>query len=256
LLCTSLAYHTFITFPLFALGAAFSALLPIAVGSAAFSIGTCVLAAAQANIPHNKRRFWSVPLVALLFFLQPIVRDWARFKSRFHSLASAKLPTSVKTPLTIQDPNHSSIYWSDGSIDRYQFLRGIMAKLEQIGWTFETDTGWTSHDLEIRPHVWTSLQATTVSEDLEQGHKSFRCRIAGAWSFPAKVVFFGVSVLVFILISQLGNEWPWAWFSLLLLPLTAWYIDETRMEFQSSLGAFVDAAAVVLKLKKLESPPR
>jgi glycosyltransferase involved in cell wall biosynthesis len=252
LLCTSLAYHVFVTLPLLVLGAAFPVILPIAAGSAALSVGVCVLAAAQANIPPNKRRFWSRPLVALLFFLQPIVRDWARFKRRFHSLATAKMPAPAAIQLTIDDPRHACVYWSDGSIDRYQFLKEIMTGLEQSGWTFETDTGWTSHDLEIRPHVWTSLEATTASEDLELGLKNFRCRITGAWSFPAKVVFFGVCVLVFILISQLGTDWPWAWFALLLLPLTAWYIDDTRMEFQSALGAFIDTAAAKLKLKKLE----
>jgi hypothetical protein len=44
------------------------------------------LDAAPGRLPASKRRFWSRPLAALLFFLQPVVRGRARFKCRLNLL--------------------------------------------------------------------------------------------------------------------------------------------------------------------------
>jgi len=80
MLCTSLEYHVLLTLPLMVLSVPFGWMLPLAVTSFAISIGVCTAAAFQADLPRGKRRVWSRPLVALLFFLQPIVREY-----RYHA---------------------------------------------------------------------------------------------------------------------------------------------------------------------------
>ena len=82
MLCTSLEYHVLVNLPLLALSVPFRWLLPLALASVAFSLGVCVVAGAQADLPRNKRRFWSRPMVALLFFL-------AAHRSRVGSLSRA-----------------------------------------------------------------------------------------------------------------------------------------------------------------------
>ena len=90
MLCTSLGYHLCVSLPLLALAFQLDSFIPLAIVSFGISVGACALAAVQAKLPRQKRRFWSRPLVALLFFLQPIVRSWARFKWRLSLLATAK----------------------------------------------------------------------------------------------------------------------------------------------------------------------
>src|SRR5436305_13142038 len=80
--CTSLEYYAFVTLPLFVFSAPFRFLLPMPMASLAMSLAVCVAAAIQAELPPNRSRPWSRPLVGWLFFLQPIVRGWARYQAR------------------------------------------------------------------------------------------------------------------------------------------------------------------------------
>src|SRR5205085_275336 len=74
-------------------------LLPVALASFLTSMGTCVIAAIQADLPKKRRRVWSRPLIALLFFLQPIVRDWARYRSAWSERAQPHYkPRALRGP--------------------------------------------------------------------------------------------------------------------------------------------------------------
>src|SRR5438552_3570058 len=77
---TSLEYHVLVTLPLLVLGSVFRILIPLGITSVLVSMGVCAAAALQADLPKAKRSFWSRPLVALLFCLQPVVRGWARYR--------------------------------------------------------------------------------------------------------------------------------------------------------------------------------
>lgn len=74
---TKLEFHAFGTLPLMLLSLWFAPLVWLAAASLLLSLGVCVVAGARADLPPDKRRWWSRPLVALLFFLQPIVRRMA-----------------------------------------------------------------------------------------------------------------------------------------------------------------------------------
>jgi len=92
MLCTTLEYHLLITLPLWLLSLTFHYLLPLAVTSLGISLGVCIAAGAQADLPKNKRHWWSRPLVAMLFFLQPIVRGWARYRGRLSVECMVEIP--------------------------------------------------------------------------------------------------------------------------------------------------------------------
>jgi hypothetical protein len=203
-----------------------------------------MLAAAQAKLPRNRRRFWSRPLVAWMFFLQPIVRGWARFKWRF-TLRSGQKPATVEVsqvPIAGAIPE-TVTYWSDGTVDRFQFLAGILAKLECAGCMYRADTGWTSHDLEVIPRIWTRLRLTTVSEDLEKGKNNFRCRIVASWSLPAKILLTLTTLALILLLPPLVELHPWAWMSLMLLPIVVWVIEDESLHQRKILAELVKAAA-------------
>ncbi len=244
LFCTSLGYHICVNLPLVLLANYFDALVPLAVASLGISATVCALAAAQARLPRHKRRFWSRPLVALLFFLQPIVRGWARFKWRFNLRSGQK--QMLAEPLLSTDGGELEAiqaYWTDRAVERLGLIQRVLSKLTQAGWTFKTDTGWMNCDVEIPADPWTRLTLTAVSEELSQGKRSFRWRVGRFWSLPAKAIFWIVVGGVAGLILMWAEEAPWAWMGLLALPLAAWVFDERSQEYERAVRAVLDSVA-------------
>src|ERR1051325_2300287 len=114
MLVTSFEYHVLITLPMIVLAAMIRPLAPTAAGVLLLPIAVCVAAAWQADIPQNKRRFWSRPLVALLFFLQPIVRGWERYKGRLdapRSRLAARENLESLARLGKEQAFHQVQYW-------------------------------------------------------------------------------------------------------------------------------------------------
>ena len=254
LLCTSLGYHVCISLPLLLLAFYFNAVVLLAAGAMMVPVASCVFAAAQARLSKSKRRFWSRPLVALLFFLQPIVRGWARFKWRLNLISqrNRKAPAAIHSGSWREVPN-TTVYWCNGNIVRYQFIEAILAEIEKSGWSSEVDTGWTTHDLEIPAHAWARLRLTTVGEELAQGKMNFRCRIQSFWSLPAKIITGLVFVFVLTSIAFFAAAMPWVWLSLVALPMICWRFEDEKMWNERFLSAMVDAAAKHHSLVRLES---
>jgi len=244
MLCTSLGYHLCVNLPLLLLAAQFDFFIPLAVASSGISVGACALAAAQAKLPVRKRRFWSRPLVALLFFLQPIVRGWARFKWRLNLLAAHKRVLAAQpSPAADRRPGEPVVYWTDGPVDRYDFLRGVLSRLAEANWPVKTDSGWTTRDLELPVDLWTRLTFTTASEELGQGKKNFQCRIRTYWSLPAKILFGGVTALAGSLVLFFADAVPWCWMGLVILPLIGWVFDERRQDYECAFTQVLDEVA-------------
>jgi O-antigen biosynthesis protein len=252
MLCTTLSYHGLINAPLLLLTLNFPMLLPLAAVSLGVSVGTCVLAAAQAKLPRQKRRWWSRPLVALLFFLQPIVRGWARLKWRLNLLTTHKGAATAPAIHHTGELPDAVVYWCDGRADRYGFLNRIEAELEKARWNCRPDSGWATHDLDVPVHLWTRLRLTTVTEELELGRTNLRCRIAGFWSLPAKVLFFGSVALVAAVLGLFAQANPWAWLSLTALPLVSWFFDSEKDHYRRAFAGLIDAVAADHKLVKLD----
>ena len=65
--CASLEFHALVNLPLLVLSVPFHFFFPLAAAGLAVSCGVCVAAAARARLPRHQCRWWSRPLVALLF---------------------------------------------------------------------------------------------------------------------------------------------------------------------------------------------
>jgi hypothetical protein len=244
LICTSLGYHVCLNVPLLLLANYFDALLPLAVASLGMSVAVCALAAAQARLPRHRRRLWSRPLVALLFFLQPIVRGWARFKWRFNLRSGQKQTLAEPLPSTEGgEAAATRSYWTDRALERCDLIEKVLSRLNQTGWTLKTDTGWMKWDVEIPADPWTRLTLTAVSEELGQGKRNFHWRIGRFWSLPAKALFWMVVGAVAALILMFAEAVPWAWMGLLALPLAGWVFDERTQEYEWSIRALLDTVA-------------
>src|SRR6185503_18345124 len=204
MLLTSFEFHVLITLPLLALSAPFHFLFPLALASLVISLAVCVAAACQAELPKDRRRVWSRPLVALLCFLQPIARGWARYQGRLGLRPTPQSAFKRPEPLSPKDtgePLGRLHFWGDHNIDRIDWVNGLVLRLDEQGWPSKTDTGWSEYDIEIFGSRWSQLQLTTATEDFEGGKRLFRCRLRAFWSLPAKAAFWSLLGFEMLLIG-------------------------------------------------------
>ncbi|MDB6067810.1 MAG: putative glycosyltransferase [Pedosphaera sp.] len=255
MLCTSLEYHALVNVPLLALSLSFPFFLSMAVTSILASLGICVAAACQADLPAKKRRFWSRPLIFWLFFRQPIARGWARYNTQLHLHLLPQTANSIKDPVLA---NESEIqpqicFWSRNGVDRYAFLSRMLSNLETWNWQTKLDSGWDDHDIEILRTRWAYLSLTTVNEYLAQGRIFLRCRLRAHWSGFAKILFIAALISELLVIAFVSNLQPWIWMMLLTLPILAWFLDDEKRYQYQLIAALVDETASQLKLDKYQA---
>lgn len=248
MLLTSLEYHGLVTGPLLILSFPFPFLLPVAIASLALSLGVCVAAGAQADVPRKKRRLWSRPLIAALFFLQPMVRGWARYRWRFNVQSAPKRRAKHIPHGPVPD---QVLYWSARRFDRYALLSRFLERVDEDGWQNKPDTGWGASDLEIFGNRWSRLRLTTVSEELENGY-TLRCRMGNTWSFRATAGFWLLAALELVVIGLFAQFQPWLWMMLLSLPILSWFLEFEKRATQVQITALLDEVAAEFGLTRVD----
>lgn len=250
---SSLEYHVLLTLPLLVLSSTFHWLLPVAVASLLLSLAVCAAAAAQAGLPRKKRRFWSRSLVALLFFLQPIVRGSARYRGQLNAQST---PSSAKQNLDSVALRHGSHdlneahYWAGHFVNRIEFLDAILKRLDQQGWPNKSDIGWSEYDVEIFGSRWSYLQLTTVAEEYPRNRRMLHCRLRTRWSLLATISFWAALGFELLVIGFVGRWVPWLWLLLLTMPLLAWFLAGEKRKLQSMITVLLDELAKEWNLAK------
>lgn len=256
---TSLEYQVLVTLPLLVLSVPFRFLLPIALSSLLLSLAVCAGAAWQAVLPRDKKRFWSRPLIAVLFFLQPMFRGFARYHGR---LGRGLTPEAARVRLQAlsgsppSDHADTVYYWTKENVTRLDLLSATLSRLDAEGWTSRVDTGWCNYDVELFGNRWSRLQITTVTEYLDNHEKLFRCRLKGFWSLPAKLAVAVAAGLELLVIGLFVDQLPWLWMLLLSLPILAWFFEQEEQNLQRLMAAFLDQVAAGLNLSKVYFDPR
>jgi len=254
MLTTSLEFHVLVTLPLFVLAVPFNFLWPLGVSTFSLSLAVCVAAAAQAAIPKSRLRFWSRPLVALLFLLQPIARGWSRYEGRLRidtTPAAAFQRVAASAHVEPRDFINAVCYWSPPGMDRIGLVQAIMARLDREKWQHKPDTGWNEYDVEIYGTRWSRLQLTTVAEAVGKGQHLFRCRLDAGWSLLAKLTFWAASALELLLVVLVSPALPYLWMLLLTIPLLGLYYESEKRTLQHLIVALLDEVAMELKLEKI-----
>ncbi|MEO8426076.1 MAG: hypothetical protein ABI651_03090 [Verrucomicrobiota bacterium] len=253
-LFTSLEYYVLVVLPLLVVTLSFGVLTPLAVTSLVLSLAVCIVAAAQADIPKQKKRFWSRTLVALMFFLQPIVRGAARYQGRLNlrttPLAAARSIDFVGRRYPGQKCDEVR-YWSEHSIDRLQFVARILKELEEQGWPNKADGGWNNFDMEIFGSQWSRLQLTTVTESYDVRKQMIRCRLRAFWSLPAHILFWCALCAELLIIGFLWRVEPWLWLLLLSMPIIAGVLRHQQRVLQGLIAVFLDKIAEQFELQKV-----
>jgi glycosyltransferase involved in cell wall biosynthesis len=251
---TTIEYHLLVTLPLLVLSVVVPHLWPVATASLLLSAGVCVAAGAQAALPKNKTRGWSRLLVATLFFLQPIVRGWARYRGRLLTRPTllARQQTLDSVALHQSKQSLSEVqYWVEQRINRLELVSDILSRLDRQGWPNRSDVGWSEYDVEIYGSRWSNLQLTTVVEEHPPGKQLVRCRLRARWSLQAKVAFWSLFGLELLILGLASRHTKWSWLLLLTLPALAWFLHRELRNLQSMTVVFLDAAAKEWKLEKM-----
>jgi GT2 family glycosyltransferase len=257
MVCTRPEYHVLVTLPLLLLSVTFHHLLPVAITSLLISIVVCIVAGIQADLPRNQMRWWSRPLVALLFFLQPLVRGWARYRGALLVRRTALAPEQTLDSIALRDSGQSLRqlqYWTEEPLDRLAWAQSILRRLDQRGWPNKADIGWSEYDVEIYDTRWSRLQLATVSEAHQDDKQVVRCRLRAFWALRAKVAFWLLSAVEVLVCSLFGPRWPWLWLMLLTLPVFAWFIHRQQRTLQSMIAILLDELAKEWKLTKITEP--
>lgn len=252
---TMLEYHVLVTLPLLVVSVIFHPLLPVALTSLLVSVGVCVAAGAQAALPRNKRRWWSRPLVGMLFFLQPIVRGWARYQGRLMQRPTTLAAHQTLDSIALRDskqPLREVQYWAEQRLDRLALVADILRRLDQQGWPNKSDIGWSDYDVEVYDTRWSKLQLTTVAEEHPRTKQLIRCRLRARWALRARVAFWSLCGFELLVCGLVGHWFPWLWLLLVTLPLFCWFLRHEQRNLRSMITVFLDEMAKEWHLTKVE----
>jgi glycosyltransferase involved in cell wall biosynthesis len=240
MVCTSLQFQLWITLPLFLLTVGWINFLPAALLALGLTLGVCTAAGLQASLPADRARAWSRPLVALMFFLQPLVRGWARYNRQ---LIVAQPQTTPSHAETLPVPQTNPIcFWSRG-IERYAFIEAIQRELAQSGFQHRIDSGWDEFDVEISTNRWSTAQLTTVHEELAEGRRFFRCRIDTRSSWMGRLLLIGLAIASSVAVILFRGVLPYAWFSFTLIPLALLFMATAERNQSEAIASLVTQAA-------------
>lgn len=260
MLLTTLEFHLLITLPLALLGFTVPLLRALALTSLTLSLGVCGLAAAQAPVPPDKKRWWSRPLVALLFALQPVVRGWARYRERLpwrlraHRAADSLEGMALRrSPIRLERVD----LWSRQAVDRVALLHEIMSGLKQAGWSVRPDTGWSPYDFEAAAGPWAALRVVSALELYPEGGRRLCFRLRPVWSLGARALFALSLITGLSVVNALGPGRPVSWMLLAAFPgaVAVWLHLQGR-RLQSLLAVFLDEFARHRGLVRLPWHPR
>ncbi len=246
MLLTSLPWHLVATLPWLILSLHFPALAPLAMATLGTSVAVCIAAGWQARLPARQSRWWSRPLVAILYFMQPIVRGWARYRSPISASSSS---LEVDHGEAAEPPGRGAgddvVLWTtDSGFQRPTFLRELLESLKVGGLEARMATEWSRHDLEIARGPWSRLWLSTVTEELPHGRILLRCRPRTAWTRRAYLAG-GLSLAgVLLATGVLASQTAWIWMAPLVLPLLYLAIENDARQLERRVvGVLWDTAS-------------
>ena len=88
----------------------------------------------------------------MLFFLQPIVRGWARYQGRLMLRPTPLAAQQTLDSIALRDSKQSLRevqYWAEQRLDRLALAADILRRLDQQGWPNKSDIGWSDYDVEV-----------------------------------------------------------------------------------------------------------
>jgi O-antigen biosynthesis protein len=172
------------------------------------SLGLAALQAVQARLPQKACGWRSRLLVMGLCYVQPLVRSWRRYRTRWWSY---RAPTEGKLSLDgvaglSELGRAQESYWSADGGSRLQLLAWVVAYVNEHRWGRALDSGWSDWDLRLYVDRWTLVEVRTAEEEHGGGRQvvrvDYRLR-GGGW-----LRLLGFGALAGLLVGS-GLAWWW-----------------------------------------------
>lgn len=197
-ICTSLEWHILWIASLLAF-ITVGGLFPLLVPLLALPPALALVRAFRVRLPQEHDGVTSRLLVALLSYLQPLVRSWSRYKKKL--LTPIAPADETDEPLSISmGLIHPVIlgYWDEKWRDRTELLEEAVRTWEQRGWVVKLDAGWSDYDVEVYGDIWSVLRICTVQEDHGSGKRLIRAR------FSIRPSHYSEALLLVVVLSIIG----------------------------------------------------
>lgn len=269
---TSLEWHVVFTLGAFLLATVWPALWPLPVLSLCASLAVATVAAASVELPPWQMQWWSRPLVAILYLLQPVVRGWPKYARRLRRSETPAAAYQAVRILAAQYKGLGSVhtlnYWNEKSIERFTFLDALLELLDRDQWQSRTDSGWDEFDLSIYGDRFTRVDVKTVAENHGGEKRLLRAHLKGGWTFLGKMSVFAIAVCMCLaarlwwsLALPMAEVPLWMLWGLTILPLMliglwAGYLQLRTRRSLRLATALLDLCAKQLKLIKLSAPKK
>jgi hypothetical protein len=246
MLVTALEHWVLVVLPLWVLAANIRVLAPVALAATLVPLLIATLAGTQATLPPGKQRWWSRPLIAALYLLQPLVRGWARYRGRLRLRSALEAAPENLDSVTLRDGTDRldvTQYWCQQRLPRLEFVGAILQRLAQRGWPNRPDVGWSEFDVEVQGNRWCVVQLATVAEDHAGGAQVLRVRLRSRWSLTARATFWSAVGMVLALIGARFGPSIAIGVALLTGGGLAWFLRHQARKMQSLLIVFLDTLA-------------
>ena len=180
----------------------------IAAGMILLSVLVAALQAMQSRLPTRYAGPASRLVIAVLSYVQPLVRAGAHYRTRLSSYRAITAHPAVhgvrrhwprlRRTLLIE-------FWSEGG-NRMDLLANAVDELRRNRWGVTLDTGWSEWDAELYGHPWSCVRVTTVQEEHGSGRRLIRLRyhLRPTWLACAAV---GAAAVSCILVAVWRPDW-------------------------------------------------
>ncbi|MCC6233460.1 MAG: glycosyltransferase [Verrucomicrobiales bacterium] len=253
---TSFAYHLLVALPLLVLAFPVTWLRPVTLVACLIPVGAALIAAHATALVGPQHRPWSRALLALLFYLQPLVRGLAQLRARLSDLGEAPENASLQAESRFQSESSIDVrsYRAQEPRDRREWADRILVALENAGWPCRADSGWNAYDFEVFGSRWARLTLTTLGQITRDRGQMLHCRLRPHWTLSGTVLFWGVLAFELILFGLFHVNWKGTWIPLVSLAGIAWFLHAQGRILQAKVSVLLDEVAEQWDLQRHEGP--
>ena len=153
----------------------------------------------------------------------------------------------------------SLAFWSESGLERTHLLHTTQNLLDEEGWKFSLDTGWTNWDMQIFASRWWNLRLRSMTEIYPQGRRL--TRVGNFLNVSTFSSLLGGLLLTFTLVTLLTlpntaerGELSMGLLAAVSLLVVLWFLHGLRLRHR--LAELVEVAAIRAGLQPLGKAKR